>query len=578
MVSSLAAAWTRKGISRSSVWATGLLLLVGFLALSPALMVVYASLNSGSPMRPGTFTLDGYWTVFSTPRAVDAMWTSLWLAVTRTATSVGIAAFFAWVVARTDTPWRSFLHFALAVRMFIPSLPLIAAWMLLASPKSGMLNVWLMSLLPFDGPIFDIYSSAGIIVVSTFGAVPIWFLILLPAFTQMDASFEESSRMCGVGSVATFFRVTLPLLAPALFAVILLSLIHWLETFDTEIFLGGPAGIYVISTVVYQYIQQSMPAKYPPAMAFSTVLTVLTAALVFIYWARIASKQRKYTVVTGRGYAVRPIRLGRWKYVTLALALLYFFVSTVLPASMVFILGPFMKTAGVFAGNWFTLEHWAIVTVPQVRSALMNSLILAVSAATLGAVLYAVSSYLILRTSFKGRGLLELVTWVPYTMPGIVLALGLLWVYVGTIKLPFIVMYGSMQMLVLACIIKRLPLGVRTMNGVTIQIGKELEEASRVHGASWSFTFTRVLIPLLWPGIVSVWLLTGIFSVQELVVVLMLYGVDTMTLSVYFFVLLGRGMGFSSALVIGMLEFALIVLFWLTAKLLSRRVGASGGL
>ncbi|MBI4319294.1 MAG: iron ABC transporter permease [Chloroflexi bacterium] len=568
-----AVVWSRTRISLSSVCAVGLLLFVAFLTLLPVAMVVYASFNAGSPMRPRGFTLDGYTAIFTSARNLEATWTSLWLAAVRTATSVGIATFLAWVVARTDTPLRRLLHFVVIVKFFMPPLAFIAGWMLLAAPKSGFINVTLQNFLPFvDGPVLDIFSAGGVIAVSTFASVPIWFMILLPAFTQMDASFEESSRMCGVGPIATFFRVTLPLIAPAVFAVVLLSLIHWLETFDTEIFLGAPAGLYVISTVVYEYVHQSTPAKYPPAMAFSTLLMVLTALLVFIYWLRVTSKQYRYTTVTGRGYAVRPIRLGRWKYVTLGLVLLYFFVSTLLPGFFVLI-GPFMKYAGVFAGDWFTMDHWKLATTPQALASFKNSLLLGFFSATGGALLYTLVSYLALRTKYGWRGWLEFMTWLPFAMPGIVLALGLLWVYVGTIQLPFLVMYGTVQMLVLACIIKRMPTGVRTVNGVTIQISKELEEASRVHGASWLYTFTRIFIPLLWPGIVSVWLLTAVLSIKELVIILMLYSAPTMTLAVYFFQLATDRSQLSRALILSMLELGLIMLFWVAAKLLSRRGG-----
>jgi iron(III) transport system permease protein len=383
--------------------------------------------------------------------------------------------------------------------------------------------------------------------------------------------------MCGAKHFKTTMRVTLPMVAPALAGAATLGIIQYLENFDVEAFLGTPAGIYVISTEIYNSIFVTLPAKYNAAMSLSVILLIAITILVVIQWKTLITKQHKFASITGRGYTVRPIDLGRWKYLTFAILIGYFFFTTLLPG-VVGLLGPFTKYAGLLMGDWFTLEHVKLILGnPQTWQYFRNTALLAIFSATGGVFFYVVISYVIVRTKYAGRGLMEFMTWVPYFMPGIVAALALLWVFVGTIKLPF-PMYGTIQLLALCMIIKRMPLGIRTMNSVVIQVGKELEEASRVHGASWWRTFKNIILPLLRPGMVSVWLLLAVFASKDLVIALMLYGARSKTLSVQMWSLTmgGQGGTDSQALVVGLLEMVLIIIFWLIAFLFSRRKTLEG--
>ncbi|HLE82130.1 MAG TPA: iron ABC transporter permease, partial [Dehalococcoidia bacterium] len=491
-----------------------------FLTVFPLSMIIYGGFVQGGPLaRPVVLTLQGYLSTYTELRTYGVFGATLWLTAVRTALVMGLAVFFAWIVARTDTPLRRVLEPLMWLVFFIPPQSMIFAWIILLAPKTGLINVALVGLFRLEEPPFSIYSYGGIIWVSVLLWASVAFVLVAPAFRRMDRSLEEAARICGVSVPKVLVRITLPLLRPAILGATVLIFVRLMGSFEIELFLGLPANIYVFSTRIYDYLSM-YPANHPAAMALSAGVQVLTLVLVLVQWRMVGG--REYTTITGRGYSATSIRLGRWKYATLALMLVYVVFAVLLPLGAL-VLGSFSKVVGVYREDLFTLANYVdTFQNPAVWASFQNTLVVSVVAATLGMVLYALISYTALRTQFAGRRLLDLFSWIPYAVPGIVLSLGFLWAFVGF--LPFAsILYGSLYLMIIVSLIRALPLGVRTMNGSLVQISRELEDCAKVHGASWLYTFRRVIVPLVAPAFAAAWILVFVFVWRELETFILIY-------------------------------------------------------
>ena len=515
-------------LERSTLLMIALLAVLGFLILYPLLMLIYGSLRGGGPGTQSGFTISGYVAAVTNMDNYKVLWTTFWLSVVRAVLSMALAIFLAWVVTRTDTPWRKGLEFLIwMVFLGLPYLPALISWTLLAGPK-GFINQFFMNLLNLDKPIFNIYSYGGIIWASITFWASIIFILITPAFRGMDASLEESSRTLGGSGLTTLRKITVPMLAPAILGVTILVLIRFMESFETELMLGYPAGIYVYATKIW-WLLGTMPADFPQAMALSIIFLVIILIMILGQWLLIGKKQ--FVTITGRGFATRPMRIGRWKYVTFGLVILYFITAFVLPIATM-ILGSFMKVWGVWQAQPFTLDNWAATFEnPSVFRSLWNTLIVGFGSATLGMILYSLTSYIVVRTQFKGRKLLDMLTWLPWSVPALILALGFLWAYIG--GLPFLSpLFGTVWLLIIVFIVRGFPLGGRVMNASMHQLGKELEESSRVLGGSWFFTFRKIVAPLLSPAFISAWLILFVITVRDVVTVVYLYQPQSRVISI----------------------------------------------
>lgn len=523
-----------------TVIASLLLVVVGFFVLYPLFMVIYGSFMGGAgPSDPASFSLQGYKTAYGDPDTWDVLWTTIWLGIARSLLSVAMGMFLAWVVTRTNTPWKRALEVLIWLQFFCPYLPMTMSWVLLGAPRVGFLNQFLVWLLPIDKGFIDIYSYWGIIWVSSAHWASVAFFIITPAFRGMDASLEESARMCGASKMQTVRQITVPLLLPSIVGALMIALVHIMESFEVELLLGYQNGIYVYTTKLYSLLSNS-PPSYAVAMPLTTMFLGMLFVLIFIQQGIFAGKQKQYVTVTGRGFATRPTDLRRWKYLTFGLTMAYIFFSTILPLGIL-IMGTFMKIVGVFIKNPFTLNQWKIMLAdPRLLSSLTNTLLLSFGAATGGMILYFVISYIVVRSRYRLRNVLDFISWLPWGIPGLVLALCFLWAYVGGIgsfinEYFGIMIYGSLGLLMLAMVVKGLPLGVRAMNGAMIQLGSELEESSRVLGASWFTTVRRIVAPLVAPGFIAAWLLLFSIAARNLSTIILLYTPNSRTLSVLSF-------------------------------------------
>lgn len=558
------ASW-RVPFTLGQVLVAALVLVVGFLVLYPMVMLL---LGSVAPPRGSDelFSLAGYANALSDPEAQSAIVTTLWLSFVRAALAVGLAVFIAWALTRTNVPGRRIFHYLALLGFFLPLLPQILAWTVMLSPRSGIVNVWLRSLLGTSattGP-FNVYSYEGIIFLSVIGWSGFLYLFISPAFRAVDSALEEAARMAGASSFRTMMRITVPLLAPTVLGAFGLAFIRMLESFEIELFVGTPAKIYVFTTQIYDYITYEITPNYPTAIALSTVFVFLTMAFLVIQGRLLGA--RSYVTVGGKNYRQTPSDIGRWKYVVCGVLVVYNLIVVVLPF-VVLVLASFQQSSQ-FRLDAFTLNHWKTLGRPDILGPIWNTILTALVSSTVAISLIGLISYVVVRTRFKLRRALDVFTWVPYMVPSFVLGVGFLWAALKGIPMPF-VLYGSLGLLVIAFVVRLLPIGSRLMNGTMVQLSTELEEAARIAGASWTSTFRKIVLPLLRPAFVMGWLLFMVIVVRELSTVILLYGTESQLLSIVFYSLWHDG-NYANATVIGLLMTGVGILVAIASVLLER--------
>ena len=374
--------------------------------------------------------------------------------------------------------------------------------------------------------------------------------------------------MSGANNITTLIRITFPLLMPAIVGSTIFGFIKSLESFEVELLLGIPIKFYVFSTKLYDLLRWE-PPQYPPAMAMSVVFMVFIIGMVFLN--RWIIQRRQYTTVSGKGYRTAVIKLGKWKYVTLAFVILYAVVFLILPASML-VVGTFMKISGMFLPNPYTLEHWkGVLSDPLFIRSTVNSLIVCISAALVGMTFYSFISYITVRTKLSGRGMLDFMSWLPWAVPGLLLAMGLLWVFLGGIPI-FKMLYGTIYILIIAMVVSQLPMGVRVMDGTMVQINRELEESARMSGASWFTTFRKIMMPLLIPTYVSTAVIIFLGAIRDIAIVVLLYTPKSRVLSI---LMLEHYIGMSpeKGMVVGVIITLICIVVAITARAVGIRLG-----
>jgi iron(III) transport system permease protein len=522
------------GVQPATLLMVALTIAVAALTVTPVVVALIASFRTAPVGQAGRWTLAGVASVLRDPSTARIIWTTVWLGIVRAGLATILAVLLAWILARTDCPFRAQLEVVLLLSFFFPLVGRILAWAVLASPRTGYLNQ-LLRLLPFfsgrTGPL-NVYSYPGVIFVSALGFSGVLTILMLPSFRGMDASLEESARMCGASARTTVLRIIVPLMRPAILAAFILALVRVLSGFETEVFLGTPAGIVVFTNKIYLAMEGVFPPDYPTAFTMVLLLLCVTFVLVAANWILIG--RRNYTTVTGRSYSARPLRLGRLRWLAFAFVALYLIFSLILPA-LVIIQTSFINIIGfdILNPDSYSFRNWNTILSLQIpRQSFVNSLIVGVVATTLGVVVYSIVSYVITKTNFRGRRALDLAAWVPWGVPALALGLGLLWTVLLS---PLGFLYGSLTLLVIAFVIAGFPIGTRVMTSSLLQTGKELEESARVHGASWPRTFATIVIPLVRNGFVTAWVLGFTFAFSDLALVVFLYGPKSTVLPTLFF-------------------------------------------
>ncbi|MPZ35098.1 MAG: ABC transporter permease subunit [Rhodospirillales bacterium] len=553
---------SRGSLRLETLLPAGLTVLVALLVLYPMGMVVLGSFWSAAPGQPGTLTLENWRSVLGDSATFEVLLTSLVIAVPRTLLALALATIFAWCIARTNTPFKRLLEGLLVFMFFLPELPWVLAWMLLGAPNVGLLNQWLGALVPGGEGLIDVYSYGGLIVLGAARSAPVLFLFVHPALLAMDATLEEAARMAGASAWRTVWRINFPLLLPALLASGILSFVVAMESFEIPQLLGTPANIFVFTTRIYDLAYGGHVANFGAAMVLALILLVLTGSLIVVQWRLL--RGRAYTTVSGRGFKAQPLDLGAGRWIAFAVILGFFIVFGALPM-VVLLLNSFMELSGFITWEMFTTQHWAnALGRDDVLKSVRDTLVVGIAAATLGVVVSLFISYVVTRTAWRGRRVLDMMAWGPWAIPGLVMSLGFLWAFV------WLPIYGTLWVVVLALVARGLPVASRFFTGTMVQLSAELEESARVHGGSWLRTFLRIWLPLLRPAVIGAWILLFVIAVRVLDVVVLLAGPGVRMLSVDIFLWTVTGRQEAGS-VLALIQTALVIVGYVAVRLIARR-------
>ena len=511
-LSEAAALSSPRRIEAQAVLCTVVLALVAFCVVFPLFLVVVQSFQVAAPGEAARYGLDGWRAALGEPGLRGALWNTFTVTFVRQLLSLPLAVLVAWLLARTDLPGRSWIEFAFWAAFFLPSFTVTLSWILLLDPEYGLINTALASL-PFvgKGP-FNIYSFWGIVWVHLVtGSLTVKVILLTPAFARMNASFEEASRVAGASTLRTALRITVPVMAPVILSVLLLGTMVSLQTFEVEQVLGLPFRFFVFSTMIYDLLVTRVP-RYDAATALAVL--VLAGMLPLVFMQQWLTRGRRYTTVTGQ-FQNQPHKLGRLRAPALAFVLALVLVVLGAPVLLA-LLGTFMKLFGFFniADPW-TIENWkTVLTDDLFLRSLHNTLVLATGTAVVTIVVHSLIAYIAVRTRYAGRRLLDFISWLPFTVPGIILGLALLWLFLGVQVLRPV--YGTTALLIICGVISGMPLGVQIIKSGLMQLGSELEEASRIAGASWWSTYRRIVLRLMTPTLLAVGMITFVGAARNI--------------------------------------------------------------
>jgi len=545
-------------------------LIVAWLALVPLGFLLWQSFMTPATFdTPAEFTFGNYLEVYTSSETLRLFGNSTSYALGSSVLALVIGTALAWVCERTNTPFKPLFYSLSIVPMFMPGILFVTAWIMLASPNIGIINLVLQRAFDTDYVFVDVYTLTGMMWMDGIQHVPLAFLLMSAALKTMDPSLEESAMMSGASIWQVARRITLKLAAPAAAAAFLILFVRSLESFETPALLGLPVGIEVFTSAIWEALH-GYPSNIGLGSTYAVVLLALTGG--GIYWqSRLARNANRYATVTGKGFRPRTIDLGRWRYFTAGLFILY---------SMLVIGLPFLVLLWSSLQRFYSVPTWeaaqnisldsyrAVLAFPSVGTAVWNSIFLALASATAVMFLTAVICWIVLRTNIRGRWLLDNIATMPLVMPGIVLGLSVMICYLvigGGI-------YGTIWILLIAYTTRFMPYGMRFNSAAMLKIHKELEESAALSGASWFTTFRRVVLPLLKPGLIAGWIYIVIISVRELSSSILLYSPGSEVIAVVLWELWQNGQytqlsAFGVMLIVGLFVFVML------AQMVSRRVG-----
>ena len=500
---------------------------MGFYVLYPLTLIVINSFNTATIAEPEVYGLDAWRKAFAEPGIWRSLLNSVKIGIVLQLVALPTGIFISWLLARTNILCANLFEFGFWLSFFMPGLACTFGWMLMLDPSTGLINSWLRQVPGLSWLNFDIYSFWGIIWVHVVShGLSTKVMLLTPAFRRMDASMEEASRMSGASALTTLVRITVPAMTPVIIVVFLLSVIRIFSSLEIELLLGVPWGFYVYSTKIVDLARQEPPLVNQAAALGSVILIFLVA---FIPIQRKLIARRQFTTVTGQ-FKPKIIELGAWRYPATAFVGLVLFVLDVVPLLSV-VGGSFMTRFGFFnLPKTWTLEYWRMaLTDPRILQGLHNTLIVAVSAGLVGALFFSLVGYVLVRTKLPGRGILDSICWLPSAIPGVLSGLGLLWMFLGTpVFRPF---YGTIVLLVVAQVLGGITLATQILKANFVQLGKELEESSRMSGAGFWRTYLRIVFPLMAQTMVMVAVIKFMFAAQHNGAIILLATSETRTLS-----------------------------------------------
>jgi len=487
-----------------------LILIVGALTFCPVVMLLLGSFSEGFTAF-GRFTVEKYVETYTDPGFYEVIGNTLIFVFASTALAIVLAIALAYLNNRTDIPFKSLFLVISIIPMMVPHLLFAASWALLLNPNNGILNLTLKHIFGLSENPFNIYSMWGMVVIEALLELPVCYLIIAPAISTFDVALEESSRVCGAGFWRTLTRITLPVLRPAILAAFTLGLVRAFTSVSVPLVIGMPARVHVAATYIYQLVNTGFTPDFGKAAAAGMSILGISVILIVVY-RYLTAEGEKFVTVSSRGFQSSTIALRRAKYPLVVLVALLSFILIVLPVVTLVYTSfmPYNLAPSARAFEMLTLKHWiSVLKDPISLLALKNSLILAIGGATVGVILSLFIAYVIVKVKSRATAVLEALSYLSFGFPGIVIGVGFMWFFVYT------PLYATLSALFIGYIAAYLPYGIRPLSSAFIQLHSDLEESSRVSGASGWTTMRRIVIPLIVPGIVSAWILMSTMFLRE---------------------------------------------------------------
>src|ERR1700678_2798728 len=504
-------------------------------------------------------TLQNCVTLFTDPDFLDPLWTTAIIATSSAIICCLVAAPMGWLVSRTDMPGRQTIRALVTASFVTPPFLGAVAWELLAAPNSGLLN----QLFRFvtgaeaDEHLFDIYSLPGIIFVISCYTFPFVFVLVANALDNMPGELEDASAILGGKAWTTARRITIPLALPALVAGALIAFLQAMTLFGSPAILALPAGFHTMTTKIWSLFQY--PPKLELAAAASLPLLVLT--IVLLQAQKFILGRRGFSVLGGKYGAPRRVEMKKWRWAALAFCLVILLNPVFLPYFALFNAAFSPNATTLVTPSSFTLHNIVFVftELSSTQLAIKNTVILGTATATIGTALALVIAYVTTRRMIAGHRILGFLATAPVAVPGIVLGVGLFLTYT---RPPF-VLYGTLWILLIAFVTIALPAAYQQLQSAFRVINPDLEEASRILGATRLGTLWRITAPLLRTSVIATWCFIFIGVIRELSAAIILFTADTKVISVLFYDLNESGdLGAIAVLGIIMLivTFAVVVL------------------
>jgi len=549
-------AWTGVNTLRKHALAFGITALLLWVVAAPIIMLVLSSLREGNFITPGAFTLGNYRTVYLNQLTYPALLNTLIYATAVSAISLTFATIFAWLVERTDMPGTNWAWTMMLLPLAMPGILRSMSWILLLSPRSGIINIYLRDYLSLfgvqleTGP-FNIFTLPGMIFVEGMSGSTTLFLLMVGAFRLMDPSMEEAAKISGARTLTTLRRVTLGLMLPAVLAAAMYAFLGNLDDFETPLLIGLQAGIYLLPTLIYftAYVSPS----YGLATAYSSIFIIFTIVMVWIYYRVVIRRSDRYASITGKGYRPRRLALGKWRWLGLGLFIAFFTLNIIMPfltllwASLL----PSYMVPSRAALQYVTLDNFAtLINEPSIINSTVNTIILGVVTATGTMALAYMVSWLIVRLKVKGGLLLDGLAFIPHAIPTVSIALALIVLYLHP-AVRWLPIYGTIWIMMLALTTRYIAFASRTANSAMTQIHGELEEAARTSGATRFTTLVRITFPLLLPPFIGGWVWVFAHTIRSFSIPLMMATPGNETIAVVMYHFWERKADFSLASTLG---------------------------
>lgn len=488
------------------------------IVLYPLLYLLKFSLTA----EDGSFTLATFAAVFSEPGMLQAALNSLLLVAIVVVVSTFIGTLLAWLVARTDVPFKGAITTSAGISFVIPTFITVIAWIFLAAPNSGLLNKVLMEVLGLEQAPLNIISFGGLALIEIVHLYPLTFFSVLAALKNVDVSHEQAARVLGAGRLRTVLTITLPLVLPAILASSILVMLDTLSSFGAPTVIGTMANFSVLTTKLYDLL------TFPPRLnlAAAVAVPIVLYTLICLWVQRRLIQGDDYRSIGGKSSAEQLMQLTHWRLPAGALALLSIFITAVLPLSGLLLLSVIKVLGMPIEASNLGLNHYQSLIDESFGTldAVYNSLWLSLLTASVCVCLAVACAWIVERTQLPGRASVTALIMVAYGFPSIAFGVGIMLGYLD-------LFYGTLSLLLIAYVAKQLPVAFVLVRTALKQVSVDLEEAARIVGATWLRAVWDITLPLLKVSLVIGWVMVFSLSIRELSMSVLLSQADTQVMS-----------------------------------------------